>query len=139
MSDELVLGFFLGMISAFLTEYVIYLFKSKVYDTFLLRKKYKHLTGRYKHSNGEVKLVHLHENFFQASGTEDDNVKWTSMLTYHGNSTFSGVYDWKPASGLNDWGEHYLHVLPNDDISVIWINKSTESESKGRVIWKKIE
>lgn len=54
---------------------------------------------------------------------------------YLNNSVFVGVFDWQSNSGLDDWGEHHLHILPNGDIGVIWINKSVEKEAKGRLIW----
>ncbi len=137
MSTELIIGFLLGIISAFVSEYILYIFKNKIYEKIFARRKYKQFLGKYSHDNGSVEITHLSGNYFQAIGTENNGVIWKSNLHYLENSIFTGVYDWKPTSNLNDWGEHHLHVLPNGDISVIWINKSVDKESKGRLIWVK--
>ncbi len=84
-----------------------------------------------------MEILHLSGNYFQAVGSEKSGVNWKSNLHYLENSVFTGVYNWQPFSNLNDWGEHHLHVLPNGDISVIWLNKSVDKEIKGRLIWKK--
>jgi hypothetical protein len=99
--------------------------------------KYKYILGKYEHQNGQVEIKHIKGDNFQAIGQELSGVKWISNLKYLDNSTFIGIYDWKPNSGLEDWGEHHLHILPNGNISVIWINKSSEKEDKGRIIWTK--
>jgi hypothetical protein len=138
MKSELILGFLLGIISTFVSEYFLYIFKNKVYDKIFTRRKYKKFLGKYIHDNGSIEIIHLYGNDFQAIGIENNGIMWKSNLHYLENSIFTGVYDWKPTSNLNDWGEHHLHVLPNGDISVIWINKSVDNESKGRLIWKKI-
>ncbi len=137
MSTELIVGFLLGIISAFVSEYILYIFKSEIYEKIFARRKYKKFLGKYSHENGIVEISHLSGNYFQAVGLENSGVVWKSNLHYLENSVFMGVYDWKPTSNLNDWGEHHLHILPNGDISVIWINKSIDKESKGRLIWKK--
>lgn len=137
MSIELIIGFLLGIISAFVSEYFLYIFKSKIYEKIFARRKYKKFLGNYSHDNGKVEIIHMSGNYFQAIGTENSGTIWKSNLHYLENSVFTGVYDWKPTTNLNDWGEHHLHILPNGDISVIWVNKSVDKETKGRLIWKK--
>lgn len=139
MSKELLFGFLLGIISAFFAEYLLYIFKSKIYDKLFARRKYRKFLGKYTHGNGSVEIIHLSGNDFQAIGVENDGRAWKSNLHYLENLVFTGVYDWEPAPDLNDWGEHLLHILPNGDISVIWMNKSTDREKKGRLIWGKIK
>ncbi len=41
MSIELLIGILLGIISAFLSEYLLYLFKREVYEKIFTRRKYK--------------------------------------------------------------------------------------------------
>lgn len=106
-------------------------------NTFYARIRYRRFLGNYTHQKGTVEIKHSKGDYFQAIGQQNDGVKWLSNLRYLNNSVFVGVYDWKPESGLDDWGEHTLHVLKNGDISVIWINKSVDPEKKGRLIWKK--
>lgn len=132
---DLTAGFLLGIIASIIAAIVLNFISSKFYARF----KYRKFLGEYNHDNGKVRIKHLHGNFFQATGYENIGVIWKSNLEYHKNLVFSGTYDWKPSSGLSDWGEHLLHVLPSGDISVIWTNKSIDKENKGRLIWKKIK
>lgn len=132
---DLWIGFLLGIVAAFFAEFMLYLFKAEFYDKFLLRRKYRKLTGLYTHENGEVEIVHITGNRFEARGIESWGFSWISNLQYHNNSLFTGVYDWNVTSETEIWGEHYLHVLPNGDISVIWNDRN--QVKTGRLIWKK--
>jgi hypothetical protein len=138
MSKELIIGFLFGIVSAFLSEYLLYIFKSKIYDKIFARRKYIKFLGNYVHDNGDVEIIHLSGNDFQATGIEKDGTIWKSNLHYLENLVFTGVYDWEPTAKKNDWGEHHLHILANGDISVIWMNKSSDMEKKGRLIWRKV-
>ncbi|HQS04288.1 MAG: hypothetical protein B7X86_03435 [Sphingobacteriales bacterium 17-39-43] len=138
MDNEWIIAFLIGILTAFLSEYLLYLFKTRIYEKRFVRRRFKKILGTYSHKDGTVEIVHLRSNYFQAIGKEKNGTVWISNLQYLGNTVFVGVYDWKPTSNLNDWGEHHLHVLPSGDISVIWINKSIDIESRGRLIWKKL-
>jgi len=127
----------IGIIVTLGVEFLIYLFRREIYDKIIARIKYRKFLGQYTHDNGNVIIKHISGDNFKAIGTETAGPIWISNLHFIGNLAFTGVYDWKPDFNRNDWGEHYLHVLPNRDISVIWINKSIQTETKGRLIWKK--
>lgn len=130
---DLTIGFLLGIVASIIATILFNLITS----TFLSRFQYRRFLGKYSHPNGTVEIKHLKGDFFQAIGNENNGVIWNSNLKYLNNSVFVGVYDWKPNSGLDDWGEHHLHILPNGNISVIWVNKSVEKEARGRLIWIK--
>jgi len=132
MSD-LTIGFLLGIVASIIATILLNLYSSRIYSKF----RYRKFVGKYSHRKGTVEIKHLKDEYFQAVGKENNGVIWNSNLRYLNNLVFVGVYDWDPNSGLDDWGEHHLHILPNGNISVIWINKSVENESKGRLIWMK--
>jgi hypothetical protein len=102
----------------------------KVSKLYLRWWRYRKLIGTYNHNKSIIILKHLKADLFQAIAYTDDKVEWISNLQYLNNSAFYGIYDYKPDSGKVDWGEHHLHVLPNGNINVIWINKSSKSEAK---------
>jgi len=131
--NDLTAGFLLGIIASIIASILL----NSFINIFFAKFRYRRFLGKYNHPNGTVEIKHLKGDYFQAIGNENNGVEWQSNLKYLNNSVFAGVYDWKPESGLDDWGEHNLHILPNGNISVIWINKSTEKESKGRLIWMK--
>ncbi|MBN2095666.1 MAG: hypothetical protein JW727_06455 [Candidatus Aenigmarchaeota archaeon] len=138
MENDFTIAFLLGIIATFIAEAVIVLFKREFYDKRYLKRKFKNIIGTYVHDNGKVRVVHLIGNDFKAIGRERNGIEWESHLRYLGNSVLTGFYDWRPTSNLNAWGEHTLHILPNGNISVIWVNKGIDHEQKGRLIWKKV-
>lgn len=132
MSD-LFAGFLLGIGASLIATILFNFTKNTIYA----RIKHRRFLGNYSHPKGTVEIKHLKGDYFQAAGKENNGVQWLSNLRYLNNSVFVGVYDWKPESGLDDWGEHHLHIMPNRNISVIWMNKSIDPEKKGRLIWEK--
>lgn len=134
-SSDVIQGFLLGIISSAFAAIILNYLTSNYYARF----KYRKFLGKYKHPKGTVEIKHSKGDHFLAIGIENTGVKWISNLKYLDNSFFIGVYDWNQDSGLSDWGEHNLHVLPNGNISVIWTNKSVDKEDKGRLIWEKIK
>lgn len=133
--NELTLGFLLGIVSSIIATILLNFSNNNIFA----RYRYRRFLGKYIHPNGFVEIKHLKGDYFQAIGKENSGLEWHSNLKYLNNSVFFGVYDWNPESLIDDWGEHNLHILPNGNISVIWINKSTEKESKGKLIWTKLK
>jgi hypothetical protein len=133
----IVTGIIIGIVGTLAGAIILYFFNLAIFDKIFAKIKYRKFIGKYTHDRGRVEINHIRGNNFQAIGTQNDGPIWISNLHYIGNLGFTGVYDWKPDFNLNDWGEHYLHVLPNCDISVIWTNKSVQTETRGRLIWKK--
>lgn len=131
--NDLTIGFLLGIFASIIASILL----NFINITFYARFKHRRFLGKYSHPNGTVEIKHLKGDYFQAIGLEDSGVKWVSNLRYLNNSVFIGVYDWKLGFGVNDWGEHNLHILPDGNISVIWTNKSIDNETRGRLIWEK--
>lgn len=130
---DLISGFFFGIIASLIAALIYAFVHSKIYS----KHKYRKILGNYSHSNGNVEIIHVSGNNFKAKGIENKGDKWESNLRYYDNTVFYGVYDWNPETEENQWGEHHLHLLPDGNITVIWINKSKEKESSGKLIWKK--
>ena len=131
--SELISGFIMGIVASLIAALIYAFVHSKVYS----KHKYRKIIGNYSHSKGKVEIIHVSGNNFKAKGIENNGVKWESHLRYYDNTVFYGVYDWSPETNNNQWGEHHLHLLPDGNISVIWINKSQEKETSGKLIWKK--
>ena len=132
--NDLLIGFCLGIIASVIAALLLAYVDNRV----IAKYKFRKIVGSYRHENGNVELKHLSGADFQARGKEHAGGQWISKVKYIGNSVFVGVYDWNPGrEHEEDWGEHYLHLLPNGNISVIWINKSVDRELKGRLIWTK--
>jgi hypothetical protein len=131
--NDLTIGFLFGIIGSIIATMLLNFILSR----FFSKLQYRKYLGKYSHPNGTVQIKHLKGDYFQVIGKENNGIIWNSNLKYLNNSVFVGVYDWQPCSGLDEWGEHHLHILPNGNISVIWINKSVEKEAKGRLIWIK--
>jgi hypothetical protein len=133
--SSLISGIIIGIVASLIAA-IIYSF---VHGNLYSRYKYRKIIGNYSHSKGKVEIIHVSGNNFKAKGLENKGVKWESHLRYYDNTVFYGVYDWDSEAEENQWGEHHLHILPNGNITVIWINKSQEKESSGKLIWKKME
>lgn len=131
--NDLTIGFLLGIVASIIATILLNFLTS----SFFARYRHRKFLGKYSHPNGIVEIKHLKGDYFQAFGLENSGVEWISNLRYLNNSVFIGVYDWKLGLGVNDWGEHHLHVLPNGNISVIWTNKSIDKETRGRLIWER--